>query len=69
VAAKHDVVSPAPGVFALCDAVGSSETTRITVPGGHVGSLVGRDANRTSHAPIVRWLDAHVAAQKSLGDL
>ena len=57
VAAKRDMVSSAAGVFALCGAVGSSDTTRLAVPGGHVSCLVGRDAVRTAHAPIVRWLD------------
>lgn len=56
VGARRDVICHHRAVTALVDVCGSRDTTRMVVPGGHLGAMVGRRADRTLHDPVIRWL-------------
>lgn len=62
IGAEHDAVCRPAAVTALVRACGSADATSLVVPGGHLGSVVGRRADRTLHDPIVRWLESRLAS-------
>ena len=69
IGAKHDAICRHQAVTALVDACGSSDASSLVVPGGHLGSVVGRRADRTLHDPIVRWLASRLVNQATGGPL
>jgi polyhydroxyalkanoate synthase len=58
VAERDDIVPPAASA-PLPDLVGSANRDVLTLPGGHVGLVVGRNAARTSMPAIIGWLRDH----------
>jgi polyhydroxyalkanoate synthase len=56
IAAQHDYIVPVEQVTPLLDHVGSIDRELLVLPGGHVGLVTGRVAERVLWEPIVRWL-------------
>jgi polyhydroxyalkanoate synthase len=56
IVAERDTICPPPAALALNDLVASTRRDVLTVPGGHVGAVVGRRAPAAVHAPLARWL-------------
>ena len=62
ITADRDVICPVPAATALLDASGSQDTESITVPGGHVGAVVGSRAARKLYPAIAEWLRPRLAS-------
>jgi poly[(R)-3-hydroxyalkanoate] polymerase subunit PhaC len=56
VAAERDTICPLPAARALNDACGSTDKELITVPGGHVGAVVGHRARTMLYPAMIAWL-------------
>jgi polyhydroxyalkanoate synthase len=56
VVASHDAICPAPAATALLDRSGTSEGDVLTIPGGHVGAVVGRHASTQLYPSLADWL-------------
>jgi polyhydroxyalkanoate synthase len=56
IVAERDTICPPPAALALNDLVASTRRDILTVPGGHVGAVVGSRAPAAVHAPLARWL-------------
>jgi len=56
VAAEKDTICPPKAAAALNTAVGSSETSLVTVPGGHVGAVVGSKAAEKLYPTLINWI-------------
>lgn len=56
ITASRDTICPPRAALALNDAVGSSDTSAIEVPGGHVGAVVGSQATKTLYPAIADWI-------------
>lgn len=56
VVASHDAICPAPAATALLEHCGSSEADVLTIPGGHVGAVVGRHASTQLYPSLADWL-------------
>jgi polyhydroxyalkanoate synthase len=54
--ATRDTICPLPAAEALVALSGSSDTTSLRVPGGHVGAVVGSRAARELYPALVSWL-------------
>jgi polyhydroxyalkanoate synthase len=52
VTTSRDAICPPPAALALADLVASSEKRHVTIPGGHVGAVVGEKA-RTQLFPAL----------------
>lgn len=61
IGARRDAICRHQSVTTLARCSGSLDATALVVPGGHLGSIVGRRAERTLHDPIVSWLSARMA--------
>ncbi len=59
IVAERDVVCPANAVTALNDHVSSDVRDVLFVPGGHVGSIVGRKAAKVLYPQMRSWLERH----------
>ncbi len=68
VGARHDAICRPEAVTVLADACGSPDATSLVVPGGHLGSIMGRRADRTLHAPVIRWISEHSTAARGPSD-
>jgi polyhydroxyalkanoate synthase subunit PhaC len=56
IAADRDAICPADAAFAIAGHVGSDDVECLTVPGGHVGSVVGRTARTKLYPKIADWI-------------
>jgi polyhydroxyalkanoate synthase len=56
ITASRDTICPPQAALALNDAVGSTDTTALEVPGGHVGAVVGSKAPKTLYPAIAEWI-------------
>jgi polyhydroxyalkanoate synthase len=56
VTASSDSICPHDAAVALNVCVGSSDTEILTVPGGHVGAVVGDDAAAVLYPGVIDWL-------------
>ena len=56
IVAERDTICPPSAALAINDLVSSSRRDVLTVPGGHVGAVVGSRAPTSVHAPLARWL-------------
>jgi polyhydroxyalkanoate synthase subunit PhaC len=56
IVADRDTICPPSAALALCDLVSSARRDVLTVPGGHVGAVVGTRAKASVHAPLAAWL-------------
>ena len=61
--ASHDTICPPAAACALNDLSGSTDKTILTVPGGHVGAVVGSRAARELYPPMVAWWKKHLATR------
>jgi poly[(R)-3-hydroxyalkanoate] polymerase subunit PhaC len=55
-AGAEDYIAPAPCVRALLDHVGTSDTTYLELPGGHISLIAGRAAFRHCWPRVSEWL-------------
>jgi polyhydroxyalkanoate synthase subunit PhaC len=60
IVANEDTICPPAAATALNDAVGSSDTTVMRVPGGHVGAVVGGRASRELYPALATWLETRL---------
>ncbi|MDQ7828772.1 MAG: alpha/beta fold hydrolase [Armatimonadota bacterium] len=56
VVATQDHICPLPSAVALNRLVGSRDVTLLTLPGGHVGAVVGREATEVFWPRLRAWL-------------
>ncbi len=64
IVAERDAICPPRAATALNDAVGSQVKDVLSVPGGHVGAVVGSRASRELYPKMASWLAQHGAAQQ-----
>lgn len=57
ISADSDSLCPVPAAQALNHAVATLDETAITVPGSHLGAVVGQEANQLLWTRIVDWLE------------
>jgi len=55
VVAERDIICPPAAATALNDLVGSADTETLTIPGGHVGAVVGGKAARVLYPALSRF--------------
>ena len=58
VVASRDTICPPPAATALNEKVGSSDKEVLTIPGGHVGAVVGSKAPAKLYPAVADWLKA-----------
>ena len=56
ITASRDTICPPRAATALLEHVGSSDTSVLDVPGGHVGAVVGSRAAREMYPALATWL-------------
>lgn len=56
ITADRDAICPPPAALALLDLCGSSDKRSLSVPGGHVGAVVGSRASRELYPAVAAWL-------------
>jgi pimeloyl-ACP methyl ester carboxylesterase len=56
ITATYDHIAPAPQVTALNSAVSSQDTELLTVEGGHIGIVAGRNARENLWPQLAAWL-------------
>lgn len=61
ITATRDQICPPAAATALLRHVGSTDTAELSVPGGHVGAVVGSKAASTMYPGLVRWLAPRLA--------
>jgi polyhydroxyalkanoate synthase len=62
IVAEQDTICPPPAATALNDAVSSSDKSVMSVPGGHVGAVVGSRASRELYPALGTWLETRLMA-------
>ncbi len=62
ITAERDTICPPPAALALNTGCGSADTTALSVPGGHVGAVVGSRAARELYPATAKWLAARLDA-------
>lgn len=65
IVAERDTICPPPAATALNTNVGSKDTTVLSVPGGHVGAVVGGKASTVTYPKVAAWLHEKLAARAS----
>ncbi|HEY8073025.1 MAG TPA: alpha/beta fold hydrolase [Labilithrix sp.] len=65
IVAERDTICPPRAATALNDYVSSSVKEVLSVPGGHVGAVVGSRASRELYPKMAAWLATHGALQHS----
>lgn len=60
IVADRDTICPPKAATALCDRAGSTDTKVLTVPGGHVGAVVGGRAKKLMYPQTIDWLRPHL---------
>jgi polyhydroxyalkanoate synthase len=68
VVAEKDTICPPAAATALNDLCGSSDKRVITVPGGHVGAVVGNRAAKDLYPQLSSWLTPRLAIEDSKFD-
>jgi len=63
VVARKDHICPCDSASVLNEMVSSQDKTLLTLPGGHIGAIVGRDARHTFWPQMVEWLGKRSDAQ------
>lgn len=61
ITATRDQICPAAAANALLRHVGATDTAELSVPGGHVGAVVGSKAASTMYPGLVQWLAPRLA--------
>jgi polyhydroxyalkanoate synthase len=61
ITASRDTICPPAAATALLDHVASTDTDVLSVPGGHVGAVVGSRAARDMYPALARWLAPRLA--------
>jgi polyhydroxyalkanoate synthase len=61
ITASRDAICPPAAAAALLRHVGSSDTSALAVPGGHVGAVVGSRAAAEMYPALIRWLAPRLA--------
>lgn len=56
IAAEKDTICPPKAATALNSAVGAGNTAVVSVPGGHVGAVVGSKAAQKLYPTLVNWM-------------
>lgn len=59
IVAERDAICPPKAAEALLDLCGAQEKQLLSVPGGHVGAVVGSRAEKDLFPRLVSWLEAH----------
>ncbi len=62
VVADRDTICPPPAALALEGAVSSTDRSALTIPGGHVGAVVGGKATRVLYPKLAAWFSERLAA-------
>lgn len=60
VVTDRDTICPPPAATVLNELVGSKDTEVVTVPGGHVGGVVGSRAPKQTYPAIANWFKARL---------
>jgi polyhydroxyalkanoate synthase len=60
VTAERDAICPPAAAEALLDRVSASEKKLLSVPGGHVGAVVGSKAGTHLYPAIAHWLEGYL---------
>ncbi len=63
ITADRDAIVPPRAALALAERSNASETEHLTVPGGHVGAVVGSRAARSLYPAMTAWLRRVLAAR------
>jgi len=58
ITASRDAICPPAAATALLRHVGSTDTSALEVPGGHVGAVVGSRAAKEMYPALIRWLES-----------
>lgn len=61
VVTSADTICPPPAACALIEKCGATDKEVVTVPGGHVGGVVGSKASQVTYPAIARWLEKRLA--------
>jgi polyhydroxyalkanoate synthase len=61
ITASKDQICPPPAATALLKLVGSTDTAELSVPGGHVGAVVGSKASKEMYPALIKWLAPRLA--------
>src|SRR5512139_547017 len=61
ITASRDSICPSPAATALLDHVGATDTSIVTVAGGHVGAVVGSKAAKEMYPALIKWLAPRLA--------
>lgn len=59
VVAERDQICPPQAATALLNAVGSTDKQALSIRGGHVGAVVGSEAQHRLYPELVTWLKEH----------
>jgi polyhydroxyalkanoate synthase len=65
VVAERDQICPPDAAIALVKAVGSTQTRVLSIPGGHVGAVVGSKAKQRLYPELVTWLKEKTCNSKT----
>lgn len=68
IVAERDAICPPKAATALNDATSSSVKDVLSVPGGHVGAVVGSRAARELYPRLYAWLKQHTARDQARRD-
>lgn len=66
IVAERDTICPPEAATALCDGAGTSDTTVLRVPGGHVGAVVGSRATKLMYPQTIDWLRSHLQGPREV---
>jgi polyhydroxyalkanoate synthase len=62
ICADRDTICPPAAAAGLADHCGSTDKETITVPGGHVGAVVGSRASKFLYPALASWLEKRLVA-------
>lgn len=65
IVAQRDEICPARAAFGLADVASSTVKDVVSVPGGHVGAMVGRAAKTELYPKVKDWLFRHAAVSEA----
>lgn len=60
VVTDRDTICPPPSATALNDGCGSTDKEVLTIPGGHVGAVIGSKASKVVYPALVSWLKQRI---------
>jgi polyhydroxyalkanoate synthase len=61
VVTERDIICPPAAATGLNRAVGSRDTSVLTIPGGHVGAVVGASAKKLLYPKLAEWFFAQLS--------